>query len=838
MMTPYWLSTFVLLVLTGLKRHSAVSKVHPCAEIYTATPLVAHGSSLSASCVIAEDCPWTEVQWRFNDELLQASVPANQSSRIAQIVIRNFSEPSGYLTCSICHETDCQIVDGLHIMSGYPPSAPQNLSCQTNLTQREKLHCRWTPGPGTDIPTNYTFHTQSSLGLNCYPIPTGVNHITIPRSEFSFFSKIQVYVKAQNALGQATSQHLRFKPIAAAKFDPPVIEWVKPNKYGCLSHSWRLHLDQNYLKTEITVELHLKPVDSTVTGNEKFLVKNVRDKKDIEVCGLLHGMAYQAQIRVCYKTSPWSEWSNWARGCTLVRAPTGSLDTWLRVTGEAQNSNIVKLAWKPSKQFRANGRPLSYYVSLTKSSAQRRICVTNESYCVVRIPKGARKVYLTAQNPAGRSRPMEVRVYTNTALPRVSSLSVLPHGAGALDVHWSSPPASSPPTGYVVESRQLHDDSSSFIAFHLANRSQTSALLSDGFEPYTPYEISVYPKYAEGVGLPLTQVAYTRQGAPSVAPLPNLIWKSRAELTWDEIPMTERNGIIQSYQIFYWDEHGQTNDIKVLARERRVILKDLKPLTTYQAFIMVSTCNGSRNGTIVTLNTGSANVFGIVLIGVPTCVGITLVFIIIMLTSLAKHKWLKRCLWPKIPDPANSSIRKWSTTELLQEGTPQKNSMEPVLVFLSHFSVVDLTERHLEKLIQSSKERWLCNEGDTNLYSCGSSQASSPFDTDVTSSESVPYATLVFSGGYRGQPPLPPPPDPPLPPPAYLRSESTQPLLEEEEPQSPDPLSPLPYRNMLLQVGDPGDAFRECEEIEGGDKEQPQLWEDFPLLNSLAIKDV
>lgn len=53
--------------------------------------------------------------------------------------------------------------------------------------------------------------------------------------------------------------------------------------------------------------------------------------------------------------------------------------------------------------------------------------------------------------------------------------------------------------------------------------------------------------------------------APSAAP--NLrvreMLHSRIELTWEEIPLCQRNGIVQSYQVFYWDERGNTKGGKM-----------------------------------------------------------------------------------------------------------------------------------------------------------------------------------------------------------------------------------------------------------------------------------
>lgn len=36
-------------------------------------------------------------------------------------------------------------------------------------------------------------------------------------------------------------------------------------------------------------------------------------------------------------------------------------------------------------------------------------------------------------------------------------------------------------------------------------------------------------------------------------------WQSHIELTWDEIPLDQRNGIVQSYTVFYWNEKGPIN---------------------------------------------------------------------------------------------------------------------------------------------------------------------------------------------------------------------------------------------------------------------------------------
>lgn len=49
--------------------------------------------------------------------------------------------------------------------------------------------------------------------------------------------------------------------------------------------------------------------------------------------------------------------------------------------------------------------------------------------------------------------------------------------------------------------------------------------------------------------------------APSVVPKmqSTKTWKSSIEFKWDEIPIEQRNGIIRSYKIFYWNKKGPVN---------------------------------------------------------------------------------------------------------------------------------------------------------------------------------------------------------------------------------------------------------------------------------------
>lgn len=73
-----------------------------------------------------------------------------------------------------------------------------------------------------------------------------------------------------------------------------------------------------------------------------------------------------------------------------------------------------------SKQFRANGRNVSYVVSMQKlSGVKGKVCSTGESYCTFQLPWRANKVYLSAVNAAGRSNPTEAQIHLQKGKPDV-----------------------------------------------------------------------------------------------------------------------------------------------------------------------------------------------------------------------------------------------------------------------------------------------------------------------------------------------------------------------------------------------------------------------------------
>uniref|UniRef100_A0A3B4YYQ3 Interleukin-6 receptor subunit beta-like n=1 Tax=Stegastes partitus TaxID=144197 RepID=A0A3B4YYQ3_9TELE len=710
------------------------------------------------------------------------------------------------------HDSSCHLVEERRDRPRDGVRKPSRKNVKTKLTG---LQLKWTH---RSAPHEKLCSCQSEPGLRSHDHENGTNS--------GSNSKILVLEKKKlnNWGGKANSVIFCFLDcFISAKFDPPEILQIQvmPKRYGCLRLRWSLSPNQLWMRNKhMNLEVRLRTADSNQWGELTVFASRLKPSKPLDQCRLRHWTRYFAQIRVRYEQSPWSEWSRSQSGVTLESAPTGRQDSWMKVSGDHMPKQLnIHLFWKPSKQFRANGQNVSYIVSVQKLPGEKgKVCSTRENHCAFQLPGKMKKVYLSAVNAAGRSSPTEYGFFQQHAF--FLSFFAIPHGDRSLLVQWRSVPTSDL-AGFVVEWKPLLKPGLSHIQFEIADKNQSSLVITGSFEPYKPYGISVYPRFKDGIGLPQTANAYLRQKAPSMVPKLQIkrTWNSHVELTWEEIPLDWRNGFIQKYKIFYWNEKGPINIVDAGPEERMVILEHINTVSLYEAFMMVSTSGGSLNGSTIHFQMEPFDTVAVVMIVIATGVGLSLFIIFIVLTCFSKHKRLKGRFWPAVPDPANSSIKRWSS-ESTEDTYPSWDKEDPI--YLSHLSFLDLP-------MKPSKEEddlWLNSAEDTS--DLGESICGSPFIPGYSgsNSDSVPYATVIFSSPCNSPPPTQPP--------VYLRSESTQPLLEAEE-----SFSPKCYQNVGSD-GMPREQcfFGPCHDCVPKDGPDPVIvWDDFPFLQALAMNE-
>lgn len=143
---------------------------------------------------------------------------------------------------------------------------------------------------------------------------------------------------------------------------------------------------------------------------------------------------------------------------------------------------------------------------------------------------------------------------------------------------------------------------------------------------------------------------------------------------------------------------------------------------------------------------------------------------------------------------------------------PFKEDKDPVMVYLSHFSLLDLTDKELCNSDYVKENLWLNDSGSHD-------EVHNLSPTTQESTNTVPYATVLFSAPYENQTASPP---------VYLRSDSTQPLLGVEDPDSPPP-----YENMSGRVSVANFFTKIPKESTGNEA----FWEEFPMLRSLENRN-
>ncbi|XP_054658533.1 granulocyte colony-stimulating factor receptor isoform X1 [Grus americana] len=810
-----------------------------CASVAVGSPVVPLGSAVTASCAIqTELCRGLEqgkvrITWMLDNEPMAGSQHKDPGGmEVSNLTLPQFNRTQAKLWCWVEWNGTKQRVGMAEIRAGYPPAKPFNLSCVLNLSDYG-LTCQWEQGANSHLPTNVALKCATSRAqavTGCTP-QGGRSRCTVPRQLLQLYREMEIWVSATNALGTAESEHLCIDPMDVAKLDPPALQSIQsiPFQTDCVTLAWEVARSNAHmeLQCELRYRVSEEPAWTLVTGI-------VGQAGTTQCCGFLFGTRYHFQMR-CRRSSArgyWSEWSPGRNYTTHEKAPTGKLDAWWSAQPAGAAGQLeVQLRWKAPRQREANGRVLGYHVTLSPRRRGRdppkdpsTVCNTTHTQCNFSVMAGTRRVYLSAYNAAGESAATEVTLLERKGQP-LARLRAVPRGERSLWVRWEAPPA--PAVAYVLEWQRVSSEPGCCSTCWQMERdgAATTALIQDGIEPFQRYNISVYPLYKDFIGAPIHTTAYSKQKAPSYAPKLHLksIGKSDAELCWDPVPVEMQNGFITSYTIFWANSTAEVSSATVNPSLSSFVIRELKPSTLYKVHIMASTAAGGTNGTSLTLVTMVLDDIEIQFLFLT--LALIFVLLILLLICFQKNGRVKQQFWPSVPDPANSSLGKWVPAELQQEPLRVPGVREPGLATISTVTVL---ERAAGKL-PSAWGKELSAETTATFPALPQPYvrqeaprtsghgwaAAEPRQGPGGSGEAVQYARVV-GDGYKGQQHALPR--------LYLRSSSTQPLLD------PSP-SPKPYENLWFHRAEP----HGCPADGGCPEELPAT---FPLLQGLRISGV
>nr|XP_014348586.1 PREDICTED: interleukin-27 receptor subunit alpha [Latimeria chalumnae] len=599
------------------------------------------------------------------------------------------------------------------IEGGYPPDKPKDLYCYRK-GKGEDVNCTWQLGRETLISTTYTFHYKNEFSKQQVHIPEGKSHVIIPRENLTEGFEYDTWVKAENGLGEARSESLHFLLENIFKPAAPRLK---------LSNDPDSDSDSSYVRIDFQREDMLGLTDKTLCEalyrradnqnwtmvDEEAMGTDCFDLEDLEPF-----TEYRVQVRC--KKHLWSDWSQEFSFWSPEQSPVGKVDVW--VVSEALDSELLVL-WKRLQLKSARGKILRYSIQyqLKESSNNTTRNVMESDCCRIRIPLLLNYVAVTAHNAAGHTQPAKLSLECQGHL-LVSSHRCLPplracyvsivclckvlHGTPfsqqltylpppkevvavsknqTLTVSWT--PADNPHEPvieYLVEWKEAGQENLTGLNWTRQNAT-LFAVLTDDFKPCVCYLISVFSLHATGISRPASTLAYVEQGAPSSGPeiSISLGLKNEATVTWQEVPLLQRNGVITHYNIYLTlGSQTTTHTVAALATKGKqsFTLSGLELAKSYEVSVSASTKVGEgkhsdpKHFKIPALGPGIALTMILIFMAI-----FILAAVILVLVFRDRIQRLSRALLPawccqEVPDPYHSKIYNQANSEsFVQHGS-------------------------------------------------------------------------------------------------------------------------------------------------------------------------
>uniref|UniRef100_A0AAQ4NQM3 Interleukin 6 signal transducer n=1 Tax=Gasterosteus aculeatus aculeatus TaxID=481459 RepID=A0AAQ4NQM3_GASAC len=717
---------------------NALSHDNPRLVIAPQSPYLEIGTNFTATCMIINSTEVTadDLYWELNKTIVPKEQYTKINTSALNVTVHVTGEKPGWLYC-LCKKASPyfplnkgKLIHGIILTKGYRPGKPENVSCMAVQKERfisKAFRCEWDAvgRQTTDVPTSYILYVDVTKTM-LYNVSTGENHAQVEFVDsFPDHMMLEIWVEAHNKLGKTQSEHLSRDAGSFVKTNPPSDVKVISEK----SFTTSLLINWTHPIASEYVRLSYQ-IRYCHNGSQSWTYVPLDDTaKDIQSFRLQSLQPYTVYVvQVCCKNNKEGHgyWSNWSTNATK-RTPEDrpSKPDLWRIIAEGDGIN--------QRQVQV-------------------ICKVNN----------------------------HITFNTN-----FSDLKVRPRG-GRLQLDWK-PPNSTRVSEYVVE--WVSGDNIDWAEGK--NEKPGAPPIKGILEKFVCYNVSVYPIYSGRAGKPATRTVYLEQGAPLEAPAVRLKGKpghNEAELVWNEIPQRSLRGFITNYTIFY-SSGADAHQITVPAKTTSYTLKSLERNTKYDTCIKASTINGSTissNHSFTTLVYAPGEMEGIV---VGVSLGFLFLFVVTMLLCVYKKDAIKENIWPRIPNPLESTIGNWSPDYPLKVETPKDNGLCGVSVLDVDICDGKCMFEEDKASLALKKDKYLSEEHSSGIggSSCMSSPRQSVSDSDEggdmadTTASTVQYSSVVASNGYKGQTPNSQPQQA-----VFSRSESTQPLLDSEE--NPDTL--------------------------------------------------
>uniref|UniRef100_H3CHP3 Fibronectin type-III domain-containing protein n=1 Tax=Tetraodon nigroviridis TaxID=99883 RepID=H3CHP3_TETNG len=748
-------------------------------------PVVEIGSNFTATCVIVDAGELTadDLQWSLSKTLVPKERYTRVNGTAVSVTLAVAGEQPEWLYCSDRPPHLEPLIHGIKLRKAYPPVRPENVSCvahQVEVPKDFSMSCRWDPSgrQTAAAPTTYTL-TVAVRAVSNFSVSTGRTSGSVPMPVYPFHMLLDIWVEARNILGTVESQHLQEDAGWFVKPQPPSeLTLISEKSFPTsLLSQWKHPIASVYMT--LTYEIRFR-AEADPGWTDVPAADTSKDIESFRLQKLRPDTLYTVQVRCKYAHNGlhWSDWSTKATR-TPEDKPTSRPNIWIVAAKPGdRKGKWLQVVAKPCQDPKfSNGKIQCFELEIQSLDEPLR----NPGRHLLKqllLPEGSLNVSVVAVNSVGASPVASLIIPKRThELPPVEDLEVRPRG-GRLELRWR-PSSWRTASEYVVEW-----SSGAGWDWQRESRGTTNTTLRGHLDRFVCYNISVFPIYSRRLGAPGSAQAFLEQGAPLEGPAVAVKDKpghNEVELVWTEIPAHQRRGFITNYTIFYSSGRPHPQYITVAANTTSYTLSSLSGNTKYDAWVVAST-SAARPGATTTPSpprTAPGEVEAIVVV-----VCLLFFFLVLMATLLCIYKedTIKKSLWPQIPNPGESTIGTWAPDYPLKAETPKDGCVSGVSLLA--VDVCDV-QRVLEedKAVLPLKDKYLSEEHSSGIggSSCMSSPRHSVSDSDEgsdgadTTASTVQYSSVVPMGGYKGQTPS-------AKQVVFSRSESTQPLLDPEEP--------------------------------------------------------
>ncbi|KAB1281713.1 Oncostatin-M-specific receptor subunit beta [Camelus dromedarius] len=414
---------------------------------------------------------------QIHGEQLDSNVSAFKLNKVS------FIRKTG--TNIFCKVDQKDVIKGIVLFVSKVLEEPKDFSCETQ--DFKTLTCTWDPGTDTSLPKrssqSYTlFESFSGKKILCEHKNSCNWQVDSDSQEMYNFTLV-----AENALGNRSVSVL-FSLTHRVHPKTPYNLFLKNVSGTKATVTWKVHPIGNY--STLLCQLDLLGEGNVIQQHNV----SIKENGEYLLSELEPDTEYMARVR-CADANHFWKWSGSIsqKFITAEAAPSEALDVWRNVKSVSGRPTVT-LFWKPLSKLHANGKILSYNVTVENldrpSGLEVHSVPATANGTELTLDQDSYQIHVTALNSAGPSPASVIVVSGDPGNEEVEEERVNGTEDG-FSVSWK--PQSGKAIGYVVEWCDHPQDLPCDLQWKNLSSNTTSTVISSGaFRPGVRYNFRIY----------------------------------------------------------------------------------------------------------------------------------------------------------------------------------------------------------------------------------------------------------------------------------------------------------------------------------------------------------